>query len=211
MSILNIHSTPQRVLVAVDTRGAAAEDVSENVRAVLGVVSCTKVTYLSGCGAVLAGRGTSSMLQLVSSQAMLKHSVDFDSLVAGLPAMLRFGYSHLVDVARRSGLAVDLAAQEIAAVGYSARAGRMVATSFCQESAAVGFERFDVDDGSAWPSPWWDEVDPPEFGTPEAMLHLARLQVAAARERGHQGIGGRLIVADVQRAGAHFEDVGPLE
>lgn len=211
MSILSTHLTAERVLIGVDTRGAAAEGMSENARATIGTVNCHKAAYLPALGAVLAGRGTPSLLQLVSSQSMLSGHADFDALVGGLPAMLKFGFTHMLDVARRSGLTVDLTEQEILAAGYSAQAGRMVGYVWAQESRAAGFERYDLEDGSAWQTPWWAAEDPPECDTPEAMLRLARLQVAAARERRIEAIGGKLIVADVRRNGVSFNDLGPID
>ena len=215
MSLLNLYLAAHRALVGVDTAMGLHPD--PEVRAWAQTQDCSalpahvsKLYPITHSGALIAGRGTIPfILDVVGCASMVE---SFDQLEDRMPALLR--QVSEIDAARVEAAPlpekVKHPKREILLVGWSEREGSMVATHYeCQAGLGQAFDAQPVD---LLQAPWDAEQGPAiEPRTDHDMLQLALAQVSHVRAK-HPGapIGGRLIVAEVTRAGVTIRHAGSL-
>lgn len=205
MSLLNIHVAPERAFVGVDTLAHRGDGRPQHM---------SKLFALTHVGGVLAVRGSVGF-SLVLLPYLLYTPGDFDAIVA---AAAKSGpvWEEASKRARAEG--VELAGgpagcAEFVLAGYSPREGRVVGKGFAKDSLVRPFVPFEV--GAPRPgfmtAPGIADcaIVPSDAAS---MLELARLQVKAHRAAAPAiHVGGRLILAEVTRAGISIRDVGEIE
>ncbi|RYF60111.1 MAG: hypothetical protein EOO27_07075 [Comamonadaceae bacterium] len=202
MSIMNWWTTPEKAIVAVDTRlGSLRNDTVAD--------EGSKLLVLPHLGAVLAGRGVISLLGAVF-QIVHAHGGDFDHVAQSIGPALKEQDSRFRQFAREGGHEYE-GLQQLVFVGYSHSLGKLATYFYESDGSAVTMRGdcprmfapgdYQIDYQSIQASPFSEK----------SHLELARAQVAGAMCQGHTaGMGGRLVIAHVARDGVSTRVVGDI-
>jgi hypothetical protein len=195
MTILNVvfDRRSQSALVGVDTLGAAHDGSHYH---------CAKLMPFVHIPAVVALRGNSAFLSIVTCTITWTLWRDLDDLLELMPRYLADGYKQLIVVQQAGHIPASLALEEqtIVVVGWSERQQKIIARKWTQKTAAEGFI---ADDAAPYHiAPYDASIDyvTNNVRTPADMERLARAQVALLNERfPGSGTGGKLVVARLER------------
>lgn len=186
MSATNLWLSPERALIGVDTR---CEMVATGA-----TFEGSKFTVIPHVNAVLAGRGATTTLYLMTSLIWQSPNIQsFDSLVDAMPGLLPQAFE-LLHQAFPAGVDPRVFAQEFIVIGWSASADRVRAFAYEQKAAGAGFAERELSE-PGYVCPW-----EPDLGQPEppstAPLHQ---QLLARQVEEWETVGGRLVLAEVTR------------
>jgi hypothetical protein len=191
MSLLNVHVTPERALVAVDTDGLGP----------IGHFEICKLYPLAHANAVLAGQGDRRfLLDAFAWLCLAEGSVDYDVIVASMPGMLR----RMAAGARAQG-APDIR-YAITVVGYSPAEGCVCGRWY---EGVVTSDAHAVHSLGSRVAPWPFEEQPPIPDNIENHVALAHRQTAWHKSKDYAG-GGRLILAELTREGMSVRPIADL-
>lgn len=180
MSLLNVHVTPDRATVAVDTDSIGP----------VGHFEIAKLHTLVHANTVLAAQGDRRfLLDAYAWICLADGSVDYDVIVDSMPGMLR----RMASGAR--GKRVPDIRYSIAVVGYSPKEERICGRWY---EGVVTKGQFEVFSLGSRVAPWNFDQQPPIPDSLENNLELARKQTEFHKAKGVAG-GGKLIVAEVTR------------
>jgi hypothetical protein len=195
MTLLNIHISPERVLVAVDTAGAFRGRPGGEV---------SKMAVLPHAGIVLAGRGNTSFMGSVWWYLQAVPGLHFDEAFAiHMPTALQHAQRQLDAM-----MVAESDEQRVYLIGPSRYGGRLAATEFVWRDRRLQLSHEVT--GNIAPDIEGATADD-DVSTDDLMLELARRQVAAYRD--HPAFGGRLMVAEIlakPRLSISVRDVGDL-
>ena len=191
MSVLNIWIEPDHALIGVDTQAA---DVSGKVGHV------GKLVPLVHLGAVMAFRGAVIFGVSVFSGVNIA-GAKFDELIDGMPLLLPGMLNETRRLVAATGAeSLDrLDRQEIALVGWSDRAKRIVGRVWTQQDPRAGFVAAEISpyDIAVW-DPSFKQLEDPR--TPEAMVRLIQAQCRLLhRVEPELYAGGRAVIARVSK------------
>lgn len=186
MSVLNLHASATRAIVATDTLRNSPDGKLDHV---------AKILALPHIGAVVAYRGYVVMGSAIFAGCLL-HGGDIDALLAAFPAIVRTSIDRTkAQLAARSIGFQDLDVCEAVCVGPSEFASRMSTIRVHQAAGGSGLEvnrDFAEMQAPDWLDRWSDDV-----ATPQGMVALVSRQVEHA-DADHQGkVGGAVCVAEV--------------
>lgn len=191
MSLLNVHVTPQRALVAVDTDGIGPA----------GHFEICKLYPLAHANTVLAGQGDRRfLLDAFAWLCLAEGSIDYDVIVASMPGMLR----RMAAGARAQG-APDIR-YAIAVVGYSPAEGCVCGRWYEGHVTSDAHEVYSLGSRVA---PWPFEDRPVIPDKVENHIELGRRQTAWHKSNGYAG-GGRLVLADLTSGGIAIREAAQL-
>ena len=181
MSLLNVHVTDDRALIAVDTDGVSPTGEHFEI---------CKMYPLIHANVVLAGQGALLWhLEVFNHICRAAGQVDYDVIVDDMPELLR----RMTAGAREHG-ALDLAFS-LAIVGLSPREGRIAGRWY--EGRLTG-DKVEVHSLGSRVGPWPFDDPAPIPDSDENHRTLATRQTAFHRSLGFAG-GGRLLLAELTR------------
>ena len=190
MSILTVYVSQRVAAVAVDTE-AVCQDGSINYT--------TKLFPLFHLNSVIAARGTCLFNMSLMSHVLLTTANEFDVMADRMIEILKCAFKAADQHASNAGIADPdaIVCIEVAFVGWSKRAQKMVGYAYMQKDRETGFNAQQID--YAWAAPWGDGFEIPRGGLcREVMIDVARQQVKLI-ERLSPGAagGGDLIFAEL--------------
>lgn len=194
MSLLNVHVTAERALVAVDTDGI-------DCIGTVGHFNFSKLLHLVSTNVVLAGQGDRRFLLDAFAMIFLAQgNVDYDVIVDSFPGML----AKMASGARQQG-APDIR-YSLAVVGFSPKEERICGRWY---EGVVTSDQFEIVSLGSRISPWESQEKPPIPDSVENNIELAREQTAFHKTHGHAG-GGKLILAELTHGGMTIRHVCDL-
>lgn len=203
MTILNLHLTPTRALVGMDTRVAHTLTGEE--------FDASKFGLIPECNVLVAWRGERNVHANIFSQLFCaRGSINYDTVVGWLPELVPQAVDAYVKAVSAQFLppGAELGSSdsrlfrtiEMLVVGWSREKSRMCAVA-CQMSP-------DDTEAALTEVDWWlspkncleqsERVAPSSIG---AMERIARAQLREIRELGYQdqGFGGSFLLAEVTK------------
>ncbi len=203
MTLLNVHVSPRRGLVAVNSLLVEQRADGSHGDA-LGLVK--NLCHFERAGCVMASRGMARMGMYLRGFLGDGAAVDsFDSIERAIPAALLQAQRRLLEEAQRAG--VDCrGGTAVRLVGYSRRLGRVLAVAFDQSAPGERLRREVLTDEDEL-APWHAEQGPMP-----ACDSVARMRAAAfaqidfqATLRGSQStVGGDVFIASVVPEGVRI-------
>lgn len=199
MSLVQIWIEKDKARVAVDTvvyrcSAPGAELVKSE---------SSKLLALPHAGVVLAYRGVDAAFFQVLQQVFLSGDSGYDAIAHSMPERVRDATTHVPPEVPREATSC-----EVHLVGYSACRAAFAATSYAVDLSAGKCESRPLS-GPCRLVPGFASA--PELGTNEAMLSVARQQLAWMEiNTPREATGGRLLVAELTREGISLKTAGGL-
>lgn len=179
MSLLNVHVSPERALVAVDTAGTGP----------LGNFQIAKLYPLVHANVVLAGRGDRRFIfDSFACLSLADGHVDYDAAVDSFPEMLQ-------RMALHAGAGAPDIPYNIAVVGYSKKEASVCGRWYEGSTAGGKIDTFSLGCRIA---PWESDGEPTIPDSFDRNIKLARQQIQAHSSIGLSA-GGNLLIAEVTR------------
>lgn len=168
----------------------------------------SKMLLLAHRNAVVACRGEQVFLAHVFLNCFMSQTDSFDAVVATWPDLLAEARAGYLRQAEAMQLSVPAMGHEIVLLGWSGKQDRPVCIAASRQSDS---EDFEVEEVAYRIAPGTGGKVTDLSSLPE-MVALAREQVLAVR-RDHPGepIGGRLLLAEVTRAGTMIRELARLD
>lgn len=205
MSILNVlFQDPQTAFVGVDSQVTTVEGGSQ-------FSDTNKLILIPSATTVIACRGEQTLARWTMSELM-RHTGGqyFDEMLVRMPDVLEACHAEALRQAHVAGIKIDSLDAELALVGYSKRAGRVVCMHFTRQSAHTKFAAQRRDTGVLSPTvskaPADRGSDPFELQRGIAIAQTAEWKAKSPADP----IGGRLVVAKVTKDEVTVRNLGAI-
>ncbi len=201
MSLVNIHLTATKALVAADTTSLSRATA-------LGTDTyhhAAKIIPFAHTGMVIAGRGDLVLFSLLTTTIMLNAgTVDIDFMETHFLQLATAATTQRYQLLARQGIRQppayhDDGNTELFAVGWSQKHQQMKGWT-CDVIGGIAGGLQEVESWCAGPHVWPTPHDVPPLSTPSSMAAAARAQVTAFKQQFPGApIGGTLVVVELER------------
>ncbi len=205
MSLLNVFVSPDRVLIGVDTYALSPHG--------LGGYEISKLIPLVHANAIVAGRGLNTFLIEVFAGCFLLPRADFDQIDIRLCQRVDDVWQSVEAAAVHGGLAPDaLGACDLVVAGWSSSMSTMSAVHYARRPGEHGFGRSEIRGRFIAPAVAMRGCDPASATDAFALMRsIAQAQVRGVLgSQSEQPIGGRLLIAELDRHRFDIRDAGRL-
>jgi hypothetical protein len=205
MSILNVlFQDPQTAFVGVDSLVTTIEGGSK-------FSDTNKLILIPAAATVIACRGEQTLARWTMSELVRRTGgLDFDEMLSITPSVLETCHAEALRQAQAAGIKIDGLDAELALVGYSEQAARVLCMHFTRSDRQAQFSAHRRDTGVLSPpvsqAPANGASDPFEL-----QRALARAQTGEWKAKSpNDPIGGRLVVAKVMKDEVMVRNLGEV-
>lgn len=205
MSILNVlFQDPQTAFVGVDSQVTTIENSSQ-------FSDTNKLILIPAAATIIACRGEQTLARWTMSELVRRTGgLDFDEMLSIMPGVLETCQAEALRQAQAAGIKIDGLDAELAFVGYSEQAARVLCMHFTRGGRQEQFSAHRRDTGVMSPpvskAPANTDADPFELQRDLASMQTAEWKAKSPTDP----IGGRLVVAKVTKDEVVVRSLGTI-
>ncbi|CAN7324530.1 hypothetical protein LJR168_001769 [Pseudoxanthomonas sp. LjRoot168] len=205
MSILNVlFQDPQTAFVGVDSQVTTIEGGGK-------FSDTNKLLLIPAAATIIACRGEQTLARWTMSELVRRTGgMNFDDMPSIMPSVLETCHAEALRQAKAAGIKVDRLDAELALVGYSEQAARVLCMHFTRQAGQANFAAQRRDNGVLSPPLGKAPASqgPDQF---ELQRCIASAQTAEWKAKcPADPIGGRLVVARVTKGEVTVRNLGTI-
>lgn len=206
MSILNVlFQDPQTAFVGVDSQVTTIENVTQ-------FSDTNKLILIPAAATIIACRGEQTLARWTMSELVRRTGgQDFDEMLSIMPSVLETCHAEALRQAQAVGIKISGLDAELALVGYSEQATRVLCMHFTRSDRQAHFSALRRDTGVLSP-PVSNALANPSSDPFELQRNIAGAQTAEWKAKSPADpIGGRLVVARVTKHEVIVRNLGAIQ